>query len=430
MNLKSCFWAGILSCLFVGALSAQTTRIVCIGNSISQGKENRGIYHNTSIGDSLAEMSYRFWLWEKLDSAEFDIEFVGFYNKYFTETDPPVSISRYTDHTFLPSHESYYGIETGGFITGGWSHYPGGLPDFDTRLESYMPDVALIHLGTNDEDEDVQESEANLKTIIAKLRGKNPNVTILLARLMTDWKHISKEMPRIADELTNSRSVVYCVDMATGFVNDSDKPNTMTHDWVHPNRIGQLFMAKRWYEAYVLVVGEDIEDPQTPHDVELSNVTTTSADISWTAATDNKGINVYRLYLDGDSLLETPATSIELTNLDFSTEPELEIMAVDYWGNESPLSQAVVINPESSMTEHESWQCTRFYPNPADNLLNIRAATMGQTVTILDLQGRRLLSQKVDQHSFTLDISHLPAGLYILQSTDRQHSYQQKLIIE
>ena len=45
-------------------------RIVCIGNSISQGK-------NEKKADSTFEYSYRPWLWEKLTLDGFNVDMVG-----------------------------------------------------------------------------------------------------------------------------------------------------------------------------------------------------------------------------------------------------------------------------------------------------------------------------------------------------------------
>lgn len=347
--MKSGLLFVLLICLFSCVLHAQV-RFVCIGNSITQGKENRGVYASTSIGDSLAEMSYRFWLWERLDSAGLQVTFTGFYDKYFTEVAVRNSVSRYTGHTFPRLHEAYYGITSGGFLNGGWSHYPGGLPNFDTRLASYTPDVALIHLGTNDSDADVLQSELNLKTIIAKLRDRNPNVTILLARLMTDWKAISAAMPRIAQETTSLESIVYCVDMATGFVNDNTKPNTMTFDWVHPTRKGQIFMANRWYNAYMKVSGADTQAPSSPSNLIASGISANSATLSWLPATDNQGVNLYNVYINNTLYARTGKTSFLLSDYDLSTNPVVSVSAVDFQKNESPRSLEITLKGHYSVS--------------------------------------------------------------------------------
>lgn len=310
------------------------TNFVCIGNSISQGKGSYGIYNSTSIGDSLIEMSYRFWLWEKLDSTGLDADFVGYYKQYFVQSGAISQKSRYTGRSFPMNHEAYYGITSDGFLKGGWS---GMLPSFDVRL-NYAADVALIHLGTNDKDEEVLLSENNIKTIISKLRGKNPNVTILLARLMTDWKKISSQIPRIAQEVTTENSIVYCVDMATGFINDPNNAGTMTLDWVHPNAKGQKLMAQRWFDAYMKISKIDNVAPSVPLNVRASNVTQASAMVSWTASTDNTGVNVYKVFVNDVFVGETGKTSLEINGQDFSVASVIKVSAVDYQKNESEKS--------------------------------------------------------------------------------------------
>ncbi len=330
MKLYSIIITFAVSMLF-SILHAQTN-FVCIGNSISHGKTSKGLYHNTSIGDSLGEMSYRFWLWEKLDSAEYSIDFVGYYDDYLSESDSIISHSRYTGETFPPYHESYYGIQTNKFLEGGWAD----IPDFETRVATYMPNVALIHLGTNGADSLVDQKEIDLKEIIQLLRGRNKNITVLLAKLITNWKPISQRMPNIAKEMTLDTSIVYLVDMATGFVNDPGKENTMTYDWVHPNYRGQIFMAKRWFDAFTYINQQDITPPALPTELTINEVLPSSLKLSWNSASDNVGVNVYKIYLNGQEVAQTAFDTITLKGINLGNIPDIEVTAIDYQQNESP----------------------------------------------------------------------------------------------
>mgnify|MGYP000138548630 CR=1 FL=1 len=336
----------VLSLLLMGiTIGYSQVRFVCIGNSISHGKYSSGISHGTSIGDSLREMSYRFWFWEKVDSAGINATMVGYHTKYFDQwANTVVSTSRYTGHTFVNNHEAYYGITSSQFLNGGWNGDGLNCPSFATRLTGYMPDVALIHIGTNDAEataDDVLASENNIKNIIAALRARNPNITVLLARLMTDWKKISKEMPRIAQETTTSNSIVYCVDMATGFINDPNASGTMTFDWVHPNAKGQKFMAQRFFDAYMKVTKTDASAPSAPTGLTVSNIKSSSVDLSWNAATDNTGVNVYNIYANDVLVASTGKLSCTVTGLQPNTAYVFKVTAVDYKKNESAKSTGV-----------------------------------------------------------------------------------------
>ena len=314
-------------------------RFVCIGNSISHGKYSRGHTANTSIGDSLWEMSYRFWFWEKIDSAGLNATMVGYHTKYFDQwANVSVQKSRYTGHTFVNNHEAYYGIKSDGFIAGGWNGDGLNCPNFDTRLTGYTPDVALIHIGTNDPDSTaalIDATENNIKSIITKLRAKNPNVTVLLAKLMTGWKGINARVDGIVTAMNTASSRVVAVDMATGFINNTALAGTMTFDWVHPNAIGQKFMAQRWYTAFMGLVNADVTNPGDPTGLAVSNIKATSVDLSWTPSTDNFLINKYNIYVNDVLTASAVSSPCTVTGLTSNTAYTFKIEAVDLKGNKS-----------------------------------------------------------------------------------------------
>lgn len=231
---------------FVSLNAQNPIRIVCMGNSITNGKV---------IQSSITEHSYRPWLWEKLDSAGYSVDFVGHTNLWYQENPKNLvsaPISRYSGKTFDRDHDSYYGIKSEGLLKGSksceWTGKP--LPKLSKRLKDYTPDVALLHIGTNDADKDVKNTIKNINQIIDELRKKNPEVKIFVAKLITGWKPINSKVDEIVKNKTTTMSPVYAVDMATGFVNDTiNKNTTMTLDWVHPNERGQKFMADRWFKA-------------------------------------------------------------------------------------------------------------------------------------------------------------------------------------
>ena len=128
-------------------------KIVCIGNSITQGK-------NLKKPDSTFEYSYRPWLWEKLTLEGFNVDMVGYNPFFFLETEGNLTMNfkNKTGKPFDRDCEAYYGITSSAFLKGseftGWVGKP--LPPFKERINDpvrgYTPDVALIHMGTNDAD--------------------------------------------------------------------------------------------------------------------------------------------------------------------------------------------------------------------------------------------------------------------------------------
>jgi chitodextrinase len=83
----------------------------------------------------------------------------------------------------------------------------------------------------------------------------------------------------------------------------------------------------------------DDEAPSVPGNLEVV-VTDTTANVSWSASTDNVGVTGYNVYLD-DVLLETvTSTSYELTDLTAGTTYTVGISAVDAAENESERATA------------------------------------------------------------------------------------------
>ncbi len=245
------------------ALAQSPIRIVCMGNSITQGKIDK-------TSKVITQLSYRPCLWEKLDSAGINVDMVGYTNLWFDETVSNMAItpvSQYTGHVFDRDHDSFYGITSGGLLNGdsssGWTG--SALPKLSDRLKTYTADIALLHIGTNDADAAVNTTVSNIETIIDALRVNNPKVVVFVAKLITVWKPINAKVDQIVTNKSTEVSPVIAVDLATGFINDISKPGCMTYDWVHPNPLGQEFMAKRWFAAIQKYLSLNTGLPEYPN---------------------------------------------------------------------------------------------------------------------------------------------------------------------
>ena len=81
--------------------------------------------------------------------------------------------------------------------------------------------------------------------------------------------------------------------------------------------------------------GADTEAPTTPTNLTASNVTETSATLSWSASTDNVGVTAYNVYQGSTLLGSTASTSATINSLTASTSYTFSVTAVDAAGNES-----------------------------------------------------------------------------------------------
>lgn len=212
---------------------AEPIRIMPIGDSITQGGKT-----------SREEYTYRWPLFCKLVDENVDFDFVG--SRKFGLQKAAKWPEEYKGHKFDPDHEGYYGIKTAD-----------ALKALQTAQTNWVaaPDLALIHLGTNDqkaEDHKVAVQDP-LREIILLLRKQNPNVVILLGHLNFNYgvapQKIRPLVEELAKEMNTEKSPVITVAHYKGWKERPTLEDTDTFDWAHPNAKGQKKMADAWYEA-------------------------------------------------------------------------------------------------------------------------------------------------------------------------------------
>jgi len=334
----------VIFLLLLASCQPRMLKVLCVGDSITQGKVEN---------DSITQLSYRFWLWEKLDSAGIKVEMVGSNPIWFHENRSKMvktPVSHYTAHTFDRDHESFYGITTAAMLQGGFTHDSIPYPSLHKRLSSYeKPDIAFIHIGTNDSHNDSLQTITYLKQIIEELHSRNPRIIVFLAKLNTPWVRFVNHSvePVIAEfKAKYPKMLLMPVDMASGWVNCPEAPGTMTLDWAHPNTLGQKTMAEKWFKAY-LSLG-DHQKPGFVANTKVTNLTDSTATLSWTPASDNKYIAGYIVLVDNQTvnwhysecgsmdkqcIALVQVNSFLLTGLKAGAEYDITISAVDFANN-------------------------------------------------------------------------------------------------
>jgi lysophospholipase L1-like esterase len=211
------------------------------------------------LGDSITQAdnvhySYRYHLWIKLVNAEINFDFVGSMNRNLgINPEWPEYRGRFFDR----DHEGHWGFKS--------DHILSGLPDKrDERLsewlKAYTPDIALVHLGTNDalQLESTFSTVNELKQIIEVLRDDNPNVIVLLAKLIPVRNplmnlridELNARMDAVSEAMNNMTSPVIVVD-----INSEIDVRRDMYDGLHPSRSGEQKMAEKWFEALKSVFG-------------------------------------------------------------------------------------------------------------------------------------------------------------------------------
>jgi hypothetical protein len=84
--------------------------------------------------------------------------------------------------------------------------------------------------------------------------------------------------------------------------------------------------------------GGDTTPPSAPTNLNASNPTTSTIDLSWNASSDNVGVDGYNVYMDGSLLGTVAGTSAQITGLAENTTYSFYVTAYDAAGNVSSAS--------------------------------------------------------------------------------------------
>lgn len=207
----------------VAGEAAATVRIMPLGDSITQGRAGAP--------------SYRRFLSQRLASAGCDVDLVGSLDTVHPGVADPATPD--------PDHEGHWAWTT---------------DQVNARLAAWAdaarPDVALVHLGTNDvaAGDGVERAVTELSRTVSILRSRSPGLTVLLAMVIpTAFDPMTVQhdaVSRVATNLDRPGARVLVVDQATGF-----DPVEHTYDGVHPTAEGARRMAEVWWAVLVGVGG-------------------------------------------------------------------------------------------------------------------------------------------------------------------------------
>lgn len=211
---------------------ADPVRIVCIGDSITQGRAGRG--------GQVPTWSWRYPLWQACLDAGLAIEMVGSMTTGF-EGSPDYAPHR--GKPFVNQHEARWGWTTR------------GVADALAKASSgWTADVAVVFLGTNDKikEQGLEPTMQAMRDIVTTLRARNPKVRIAIGLPFQEWEPfpaLAKAYTALAAELATPQSPVITVATAEGWVSKPEAADTSTVDWVHPNPKGDAHIATRVFAA-------------------------------------------------------------------------------------------------------------------------------------------------------------------------------------
>ncbi|SDR83599.1 Por secretion system C-terminal sorting domain-containing protein [Polaribacter sp. KT25b] len=137
-------------------------------------------------------------------------------------------------------------------------------------------------------------------------------------------------------------------------VSDFERQRNTYHDsnanFAQGNRnpfIDNAYLATRIWggtpaaDTWGIFTSNDSEAPTAPTNVSLSNITTSTINVSWTASTDNEEVSKYEIYANDILKGETANTNYTLTDLNSNTLYAVTVLAKDVANNESAKSSVV-----------------------------------------------------------------------------------------
>jgi hypothetical protein len=181
-----------------------------------------------------------------------------------------------------------------------------------------------------------------------------------------------------------------------------------------------------------------------PANVSFSGITQTTITVQWDAV---PGVIEYEIWRKKSSssnwkiqFVPGDKTSKKFKNLPCGTGFDFQIRSIcDEAGTEvSEFSGVYQQSTNACRLENETTpeHPLVIYPNPADEVLtielNLPADFRNGAVELIDLTGRIMISQRIQDvaETLTLDVGRLTPGVYLLQGYDQQQKISRRVVIE
>ena len=268
------YFVGMIVFIFLLAVSASPVggviSIMPLGDSITKGSSS-----GADPDDDAHRIAYRAELWHMLDTAEYDVDFVG-----------SLQAGGAIIPSFDPDHEGHGG--------GMADEIEDGIYNW---LVANPADIILLHIGTNDIDESQDPAliAAEVSRILDEIdryeTDLSVDITVILALIINRWNYVcgsdsdttdfNDNVDTMAlDRINNSLNPAYpdkieTVDMECGADIDY-RPQAVDGDMygeLHPFETGYEKMADVWFSS-ILAITLPVADAGSNQDVsEFDSVT-------------------------------------------------------------------------------------------------------------------------------------------------------------
>lgn len=162
-----------------------------------------------------------------------------------------------------------------------------------------------------------------------------------------------------------------------------------------------------------------------PTHVTASNVTATSAVISWT---NGGSESAWTIDYNGHTV-NVDSNPYTLTGLTANTTYTVAVMARCSDDETSEWSEAYTFTTASVGIDDVDGSAIALYPNPASTMVTLTGIEEAATVTLVDMNGRVNGEWRVENGKLTIDVSSLTSGAYFVRIAGEQVNVIRKLIV-
>ncbi len=174
---------------------------------------------------------------------------------------------------------------------------------------------------------------------------------------------------------------------------------------------------------------------QSVSGVTVSNVTTNSAQVSWTAV---QGVNGYEVEYGASGFNQGAGTTVQastnsasLTGLTANMAYDVYVRSVCGEGVYSAWSNVTSFTTdEGEGIDDVNSAAIALYPNPATTTVTISGISGQATVTVVDMNGRVRGEWRVENGEITIDLTGYAQGAYFVRITGEQQNAIRKLIVK
>ncbi|RUM70376.1 MAG: hypothetical protein DSZ08_04850 [Sulfurovum sp.] len=196
-------------------------------------------------------------------------------------------------------------------------------------LQANQPDIILLHIGSNDWSDNVNNINRILDNIDTYERHYNHHIKVILARIINRQQYqawittLNRRIQSIANNRNAHGDDIYVVDMEYGA---GLNYHTDFQDRTHPNNTGYYKMASVWFRALKRFLPSPI--PLEPKNLRVTSVGTTSATISWTDTSNNE--QGFRIYYGNKLVATLGANTTSYTIHDLNPNERYKYTVVSY----------------------------------------------------------------------------------------------------